>query len=146
MVSVEEARPLDFLEALDDTGRQPLRWTKLHFARIAEQINLGTGVTIRAQDGRLALMAGLFPDEDGLTTEAWFAAGPALRANFRTAMTAARRLLDEIGPDLAPLRIVAFIHPDSVAGSRLAAWFGFRADGVGETWRGPLERWTRRFA
>lgn len=142
-LSVEIARPLDFLEALDVEGRPYCR-NRRAFGIHARQVSGSEAVTFRA-GGELVCIAGLYrnPDE---TWEAWLACGPAFRANLRA-------VLYDLRADLAiacrligagkPVTVLAYIDPASVAGDRLARGLGFQPCGLTPSPIGPLKTWRR---
>jgi hypothetical protein len=140
---VHDASALDFLEALNDSGAGRSVRLRRQFGWLARQVAEGVSVTIRTGDGELCMIAGLFPEAG--EAEAWFAAGPALKANLKGAFRLWRELFEAVGQEVAPLTVRVYLAPDSVAGVRFAAWFGFQAEGVRVTPIGPVETWTRRF-
>lgn len=135
MVSVREARALDFLEVLGDDGGAAI-CNRRTFAVHARQIaGSAEAVAVRA-GGELCAIVGVYPVEGEL--ECWFATGPGLRANLLPVLRLVRRRL-EVFPAL-----VAYIHPRSVAGDRLARWLGFEPCGCTDSPIGPLNTWRRR--
>lgn len=143
-LSLAAVRAVDFLEALDVTGTRPTVRDRRRFAVLARQVAGSSGVAIRDPDGELVLVMGLW-GQDGDRAEAWFAPGPALRANLRAGLRLAREIFDGVGADAAPLTVEVLLHPSGVAGARLAARFGFMARGVAETALGPMQTWERTF-
>lgn len=135
------ASAFDLLEALDDGGR-PMRWRRSWFGKMARQVSEGAAVTCRDADGRLVLVTGLYP-EDG-HAEAWFWAGPALRANLLPAVRQWRRIFDTAAVEAAPIEVRAFVHPKGVAGAKLASWLGFDRVGLDETGPVPLVEFRRK--
>lgn len=119
-LTATEASAVDFLEARDDDGR-PQRWRRTAFGLLARQVDDGAAATIRTDGGELVLIVGLYPHDWG--AEAWFAVGPAARANLLAGVRLARQLLEAAAGEVAPLEVRAFVR--SVAGHRIAAWFGF---------------------
>jgi hypothetical protein len=142
-LSLAAASPLDFAEALDDGGAPAPGMRRRLFGRYARMVAGGPGVTLRDRAGRLVLSAGLYRDTAHL--EAWFAAGPALRANLVPALRIARRLMAMAASHEELPLVKCFISPKSVAGARLAAVCGFVSAGTEETPLGPCEVWTRRY-
>lgn len=143
-LALTEARPLDWLEALDETGRFPATRNRRAFGLHARQVEGGASIAVRTAEGQLCVLAGLYPDGDDI--EAWFAPGPALRANLRPAMRLTRRALEAIAGAAAPVDVRCYVHPSGVAGARLAAWLGLEAAGEIETSLGRLRIFARRFA
>lgn len=141
---VSEAKALDFLEALDARGSAPTVRHGRRFGLLARQVAGSAAITLRADDGRLCMIVGLWPDAPG-HAEAWFAPGPALKANLRMCLHLGRAALEQAAQAWAPVTVAVTIAPDSVAGARLAAWFGFTAGGQTDTPLGPLDSWERRF-
>lgn len=140
MVTVVRPSATDWFEALGANG-QPIQVRgQAHFAQLARQVTFPAAITIRADDGRLCLMAGLYPTGRD-AAEAWFAPGTGLRANLVASLRAWLRLFDDIGAQAAPLTVSAFLHPAGVAGHRLAPLFGFVARGQ----LAGLQHWERRF-
>lgn len=141
---IAPARAFDFAEALDDAGTVPIRLTRGNFGLFARQVDAGGAMTIRTAGGALVMIAGLYPAGDW--AEAWWAVGPAMRANLWRALAIARRLLEEIGTDAAPLDVRAHVPADSVAGAHVARLFRFHLAG---TERAPpfgdLAVWRRVF-
>lgn len=139
-MGLTEATVFDLLETVDNEGR-PLRTSRRMFGLLARQVAGSMAVTARDGQGRLAAVAGLWPEVDHV--EAWFAAGPAFS---HAACRALRRALLAVAGDGELGEIRAYLHPSSVAGQRLAAVFGFIP--AGET-DGPFGRqpvFVRRFA
>jgi hypothetical protein len=144
VVTVDLARPLDFLEALDVDGRRFIR-NRRTFGLHARQVAGSEALTVRAADGRLCAIAGLYHDPSG-EAEAWLAVGEALSAHLLPVLRLLRRAAEAVSAaNPEGLTAVAYIHPRSVAGDRLAAWLGFEAEGVSETPLGRLNTWRRRF-
>lgn len=147
LMRVAEASAFDLLEALDDQGR-PARFTRSRFGEASRQVAEGAAYTIRDPHGRLAAVAGLWPEADHL--EAWLAAGPALGSALRPTLAAIRSLLDAAGPAAGLAEARAYVAIPArpakrVAGARLAAWLGFKGVGVAETPVGPMQMFIRRF-
>lgn len=140
-LTVAEASAVDFLHACDDTGA-PRRFRRRDFGYLARQVDDGAAFTVRDEAGRLCLIVGLYPHEWG--AEAWFSVGEGARANLLPSIRIAKALLEQIASDVAPVEIRAFVR--SVAGARLAAWFGFQNAGVETSHLGELEVWKRRFS
>lgn len=140
----DEARTVDFIDALDDFAHGPAVRHRWVFALRALQIAGGEGLTLRTEAGELVCMAGLYPRGDHL--EAWFAAGPALAGRFLEAFAALRQLFEQIAADVAPVAIVAYGAPGSVAAPTLARWFHMTAAGTTPSPVGELTVWTRSFA
>ena len=146
LIHLAEARATDLLEALGDSGAGAGVRTRTAFGRLARQVEGGVAVTVRSADGRLAAVAGLWPDPDQPDeAEAWFAAGPALRGVLLATLRALGGVLGLAGAEAAPLTVRAYIHPASVAGGRLAARLGLSAEGTVDHPLGRLDQWTRRF-
>lgn len=139
-----EASALDFTETLDDRGQPTAGMRRRLFGRYARMVFGGTGIAIRTADGRLCLVAGLYPEAAGYL-EAWFAAGPALRSNLLPAMRLCRRMLVMAAGNAAPVEVRCYLAPESVAAPRLAAWFGFINGGAEVTPLGSLSVWKRDF-
>lgn len=139
-----EARPLDFLEALDDAGDTRAHWRRRDFGMAALQVETGTAITARTAAGDLVLIVGLVPHEPD-EAWAWFAPGPALAACTTRALHRARRLLDFTCREIAPVTVKTFSAPGSVASPRLARLFGFTATGLLPSPQGPITVWTRQF-
>lgn len=137
------ARPLDFLEALDDAGDPRAHWRRRDFGAVALQVEAGTAVTLRTVAGDLVMIAGLVPVEP--EAWAWFAPGPALARCPTRALCRVRRLLDFTCREIAPVTVKTFGAPGSVASPRLARLFGFTATGLLPSPDGPITVWTRRF-
>lgn len=141
-MSLARARPLDFLEIVGNDGR-PQVHNRRSFGRFARQVSGSWSWTARDGAGELVAIAGVYPV--GLhEAEAWFAAGPALRPHLRAVLQLARDGLDRL--DLArpgPLIAVAYIHPSSVAGDRLAAKLGFHPCDPEDTPLGRMNTWRR---
>lgn len=142
LLSVEPASALDMLETVDDDAGRA-HWRRKSFAKMARQVAASAAVTIRDQQGRLVLVAGLWPEAGYL--EAWFAAGPALRANLRGGLRRLGRALAVATADQGPVEVRAFIHPDSVAGARIAAWLGLSPIGEERSPIGALSVFSKRF-
>jgi hypothetical protein len=142
---VTEARALDLLEVLDDAGRPNSRMTRPRFGLAARQVAGGVAVTVRAEDGRLCLVAGLYPEDGADSAELWFAAGPGLKDNLVAALRAGAKALQAVGEAAAPLTVKAYVRPGRVAGERLARWLRLGDEGVIDTELGPLSVFTRRF-
>jgi hypothetical protein len=140
---VREARPTDFLEALDDTGRRPAARTRAHFGLYARQVTGGPSLAVVTWSGDLVALAGLYPD--GQDAEAWFAPGPAMEANLWPALALMRRALARLAVEANGLTARAYIHPRSVAGAAVARLLGFQAAGEVETPIGRLASFSRRF-
>lgn len=138
-LTLGEATALDFSDALDDGGAPHPGMRRKLFSRYARMIAGGPSVCLR-DGGALVLIAGLYRDVHHL--EAWFAPGPALRRNLPRALIISRRLLRMAMRHEAQTDARAYISPKSVAGSRLAAWFGFVSRGMEDTPLGRLEVWT----
>jgi len=140
------ARTTDFLEALDETGARPSPASRFRavFGQRARQLLGGPAVTIRAEDGRLCLIAGLYV-EGQTVAEAWFAPGEALKDRLLEAFVLARELLVEVCREASPVEVVAYASPISVAAPTLARWFGFTGPTPAQTPAGPFESWARRF-
>lgn len=137
------AKPRDFLDGLGLKG-EPLVRSRRGLAWALEQLAGSEAVTLRAADGGLVCIAGLYDHGDGLA-EAWFIHGPAMRPCLKTALAMLRRGLEAVGEVTPGVTVVAFIHPESVAGARIAARLGFKDDGAFDTPFGVIPRWTRRF-
>jgi hypothetical protein len=106
----------------------------------------GSAITIRAEDGRLCLIAGLQADpEQPGCVELWFGAGPGLRVNAIRALRLGRRIFETAAADVGPITVLAYVEPGRVAGGRLARALGFTGVGVRETAIGPLDVFERRF-
>lgn len=144
-LSVDLAVAPDLLEAMDRTGRKLLidddATPPARVAFLTRQVQESVAMTIRDADGVLCMVVGLHPGPGDEAAEAWFAPGPAMRANLRPCMVWWRNLLETIAGELAPVVVTAWTDPASVAGERLAAWLGFQPAG-GD---GVLSRWERRF-
>jgi hypothetical protein len=142
VVIASDARPLDLLEALDDGG-QAVTWRgRRAFGLLARQVEGGTAVAVRDGQGRLCLVVGIYAGELG-EAEAWFAAGVGLRDALLPSLRIARQVLEFVGREAAPVAIGAYTA--SVAGARLAAWFGFTAQDVGDDAPGAIRTWSRSF-
>jgi len=137
-----DASALDFAEVLDDLGR-PQVVRRRYLAQMAVQIAGGAAMTIRDRDGALCLVAGLWP-EDGYA-EAWFGAGPALKAHLRPVLRLVDRALRIVTLEAQVSEVRCFIHPQSVAGARLAALCGFEALGETDHPLGAVLAYVRRF-
>ena len=131
-LSIERASAFDLLEAVgDDGGRQ--RFTRQRFGEMARQVSTGRAVTLRAGDGQLVAVMGLWPEADHL--EAWFAAGPAFRRNVRAALGLARVALEDAGTG----EVRVYVRGGArVAGARMAAWLGFEPGEEEATRLGPV--------
>lgn len=141
---VAVASGFDFAEALDETGERPLAMDRRKFGLLSRQAADGGAITIRAPDGGLALITGLYPSPEGWF-EGWWAVGPAMRAHLRPVMRVGRRLFEEIAEDAAPLDVRAHVPADSVAGHRIAPLFGFHEAGQVDIGHGPWTVWRRLF-
>lgn len=143
-----EARALDWLETLGDDGRVSGGVGRRLFGVLARQVAGGVAVTWRdAGDGRLAAMAGVYPNPEWPNfAEAWFAVGPAMRPNLRGALTAMAGTLEMVGIEAAPVTVRALIEPRGVAGPRLATWLGFSAAGSVTTGAGTYDSFERVFS
>lgn len=139
-----DASGLDFLEALDDAGAVVIWRQQRIFGLRCRQVEGGAAVTLRDAAGALVCIVGLYADDAG-AAEAWFAAGPAMRANLLAAVRRARALLDQVGTAAAPVTARAYVRPEGVAGARLARWLGFADAGLQDTALGRLRRFERRF-
>lgn len=120
---VEPASMFDFNEAISDTGRSRVL-SRRYLALYARQVSEGAALTFRTQSGGLCLIAGLWP-ENGYA-EAWFAVGSELRSHMLPVLRLAEGVLQFVMADAGLDEARCFIHPDSVAGARLAALFKFK--------------------
>lgn len=137
------ASAFDMLEALDDQGRRP-RLTRQRFGEMARQVSEGPSVTLRDEAGRLAVVAGLWPEADHW--EAWFAVGPAFRPNLRRALGQLEHLLTVVAGSGESAEVRVYVRPgDRVAGKRMASWLGFTTVGIEGSPIGPVEVFTRTF-
>ena len=134
-LSPSPARALDFLDALDDDGARPTVTSRRHMALLARQVGAGPAITLRTDAGALAMIMGLWPAETH--REAWFAPGPALRAELREVLRWSAFFLAGREP------LVTYVAPHRVAVGRVARRCGFQARGEIETALGPLVEWRR---
>jgi hypothetical protein len=137
-LTVAAMTPLDWLE-VSEAPR-----TRRAYGAFARQATDGFGVAIRTADGELAAIVGLYPD--GERVEAWFSPGPACRRRMLAVIRTMRQLLDGFAVQAAPrsVPVIAYIHPRSVAGARIAASLGFEAVGLTDSVLGPLQTFCRR--
>lgn len=144
---ITPARAVDFLEVLDDDGRAPGWRGKRAFGLHARQVGRGASIAIRADDGRLCALFGLYDNPDDPTDiEGWFAAGPALRDHLRPALRLGRAALDYAGGEMGAATVLVHVRSGSVAGERLAAWFGFQSLGPRVGPLGTTLTFGRRFS
>lgn len=139
-LTVSTARALDFLEVHTVEGAIAVRHRRM-FGLVARMVEGSETITVRDPAGRLCVVAGLYPGDDG--AEAWFGSGPALAANLLATVRLVRRVLDHIATEAPGLVVDAHVNPRSVAGDRLARWLGFTAAGVTDHAFGPLRTWRR---
>lgn len=125
----------DLLEAVGDDGGRP-RFTRQRFGEMARQVSNGRSVTLRAADGALVAVMGLWPEPDHL--EAWFAAGPALRRHLRAALGLAAVALEDAGAGEVRVYVREGAAGPRVAGARMAAWLGFVPGEEEATRLGPV--------
>lgn len=143
---VTHARALDFLEA-DGVVPSPLQFLGSRRRNIVvayAQIAGSAAITIRDDQGQLAAIAGLYDLEPG-QVEAWFAVGPAIRANLKGALYRLSFAMEQAADLLPGTKATAYIDPASVAGDKLAARLGFRFEGLTTSPIGELKTWTRVF-
>ena len=139
-LTVSSASVFDFGETLSDKGL-PWRRPRRIMAHMARQVSEGLALTVRDRAGQLCLICGLWPEADYV--EAWFAAGPGLPAQLRASVRLARRICEAAMIEAGLSEARAFIHPDSVAGARLAALFGFSAGEIVDHPLGPVQTFVR---
>jgi len=143
-LTLQPASPFDFADVVGDDGWGGGVHRRRDFGRYARQVSEGVALTVReAETGRLALVVGIWPEEG--YGEVWFGAGPALRDRLLPTLRLARGALAEVMAEAAPMELRCFIHPDSVAGARLASWFGFSAAGTRATRWGEAAVFSRRY-
>jgi hypothetical protein len=133
-LTVARTSAFDMLEAVGDDGGRA-RLTRQRFGELARQVSASAAITVRDEAGALVVVLGLWPEPDHL--EAWLAAGPAFRANLRSALGLARAALDDAGP--GEVRAYARGLGPRVAGARMAAWLGFEPAGEEPTRFGPVQ-------
>lgn len=141
-LTIRPASALDLLEAVDDRGEGVCVRARPRFGRLSRQVAEGVALTVRDEAGRLCAVAGLYPDGE-TEAEAWFAMGPALKANLMPTLRVLRGLFEIIATEAAPLTVRA--HLAGVAGAKIARVFGGQPAGVRDTPAGPLDTWTRSF-
>jgi hypothetical protein len=141
MFSVTEASAFDVAELLGDAG-QAQRVGRTAFGRYARQVAGGASCTIRDEAGQLVAMAGLWA-EAGFA-EAWFGVGPGARGHLVRLVRLLGRLMVMTLRDAGVHEVRAFIHPDSVAGARLAARLGFSHHGTASCPLGDQAVFVRR--
>ena len=126
---ISEASAFDMLEALDDLGR-PARIGRRRFALVARQVSQGATLTIRTSGGELCLCGGLWPEPDH--AEAWFAVGPACQAHLGAVLRIVARVTALTCRAAGVAEVRTYVHPDSVAGARIARLLGFEVQPGGQ--------------
>ncbi|HZL00480.1 MAG TPA: hypothetical protein VFC47_11335 [Caulobacteraceae bacterium] len=143
-LTVAHASAFDFEDALTDDGERPVAMNRPLFALFARQVSTGCAFTMRDGAGRLVMIAGLYPIEG--RAEAWWAVGPAMRANLRAGLRIWLDLLLAVAQDVAPIEVRAHIAARSVAGAAMARWCGFTEAGHAEfPGFGRMAVWRRLF-
>lgn len=147
-VVIAPASAFDFVETVSDGGAfRPM--TKVTFGLYARQVSEGCAYSFREPMGRMILVAGLYPDGD--EAEAWWSVGAAVDPLWLLrGIRAARRMLEQIGRDAAPIIARVNIAPGGggggVAGRRIAALFGFTDAGTAQVpGLGSVNQWRRVF-
>lgn len=118
------------------------RWTRRGFGRWAHQVALSETLAVETDAGQLVAVVGLY-DLGREQYEAWFAAGPAARANLLGLLRIVRQVLQVAEDTMPGATVRAYIDPGSVAGPRLATILGFAEAGPTETDSGVFETWLR---